>query len=195
MRVTSFPFGFETFSSCLAQAFTANCICEIPCLSPRWVRSLITIHKLSNNENKNLDKARIQTRGWWVRSANATSVICLPPICLQTYFLKTTKALPSLITASIWISLPAQVPLIRRADEQDVQPGPRDGAGDRWLEAEVPRQAAAHLGRHGPEAEAATELLRNQFIIRSPWVSVGQENSPIKPIFRQNSTQLQNFKL
>ena len=90
------------------------------------------------------------------------------PFCFETYIVRTTKALPSLIIATILIFLPAQVPLIRRADEQDVQPGSRDGAGDRRLEAEVPRQAAAHLGRHGPEAKAATELLRKQFIIRSP---------------------------
>ena len=38
----------------MAKAFTANCICEISCLSTSWVGSLNTVHELSNIEKKKI---------------------------------------------------------------------------------------------------------------------------------------------
>ena len=58
----------------------------IPCFCTRWVQSLYyTVHELSKHfEKKNLrgkylGRAGIQTWGCWVKSANATSVLCRPP--------------------------------------------------------------------------------------------------------------------
>ena len=66
-----------------AQAFTADCICEIPCISTGWVWSLNTVHELSNVEKKNLGRDGIRTWGCWVRSANTTSVLCRSPLSIE----------------------------------------------------------------------------------------------------------------
>ena len=52
---------------------TANCQCEIHCLVLDGF-NLNTVHKLSSNEKK-LGRAWIQTRGCWVGSKNASTVL------------------------------------------------------------------------------------------------------------------------
>ena len=48
-----------------------HCICEILCMSTRWIRFLISTVL-------ELNRAGIRTWGRWVRSANATFVLCSP---------------------------------------------------------------------------------------------------------------------
>ena len=53
----------------------------------------------------------------------------------------------------------AQIPVFWWVEEQDGYPWPGHGEGNWRLEAEVPRQEAAHLRRHGPKEEETAELL------------------------------------
>ena len=62
----------------LAQAFAANCICEIHCLK-HYMGSISILFTNLAVIRKNHGKGGIQTRGIWVKSANATSVALLPP--------------------------------------------------------------------------------------------------------------------
>ena len=71
---------------------------------------------------------------------------------------------------NVWLNVPVEIFVVRRAYEQDVQPGPRDGEGDRRPEKEVSRQEAAHPRRHGSKAEAATKLLKDFAREDSLWV-------------------------
>ena len=66
-----------------AQAFVANCIFKIPCLSTRWVQSLYIGHEESRCREKNLEEKKSGEEpgfepGNWVGSAIATSVLCRP---------------------------------------------------------------------------------------------------------------------
>ena len=56
LRITWLVATDKVFLLCFAHAFAANCICEIPCLSTRWVRSFNIIHELSSIEKKNLGR-------------------------------------------------------------------------------------------------------------------------------------------
>ena len=51
----------HSFLQYLAHAFTARCICEIPCLSIRWVQFLNTVHELSSNE-RNITERKSTSR-------------------------------------------------------------------------------------------------------------------------------------
>ena len=61
-----YKFGFRlgNFMEYLAQAFTANSICEIPCWSTRRVRSLNAVHKLSNNERNIRARQEVRALFW-----------------------------------------------------------------------------------------------------------------------------------
>ena len=72
-------------------------------MSTRWVWSLLSTY--TKNWKKILSWALNWTRGRWVRSANATPVLCAPPFW-QTYYL--THASKSLF----WSKLDLAMPLI-----------------------------------------------------------------------------------
>ena len=63
-----------SFLQYLVQDVAANCMREIPCC---FVLDGFDLKYCS--KEKNIGGAGIQTRGCWVRSANATSVLCPPP--------------------------------------------------------------------------------------------------------------------
>ena len=67
----------EDFLWYLALDVTANWICETHCLALDGF-NLNTVHKLSNKE-KYIGSARIQTRGYWMGSKNAATVLYSPP--------------------------------------------------------------------------------------------------------------------
>ena len=80
-----------SFLSCLAQAFTTYIICEIPCLSTRWVRSLNIVHGLFSIEKKNLKRNTLESQDLTpgLLGENCEGYLCaMPPHSFSSCFLQ-----------------------------------------------------------------------------------------------------------
>ena len=67
--------GTQSFICSNSSAFAPTGFCR-PQLWTRWVRSFITVHKLSNIEKKKYRQSRDSNPG---KNVSATSVLCSPP--------------------------------------------------------------------------------------------------------------------